>query len=375
MTTKPEAVKQVTAVIPAQPKYESKPDIVFNEKVFRYFESDLFHGYGPVRAIQKGTPWISWSGGKIPLALWQRISAFMKWSYDTHKAEAQVRLYYEEKTHAWAAHAFPQEARSSMTTKELPDHPNTKEDHKIFGGNWIMAGTVHHHCSMAAFQSGTDKSDEQDSNGLHITLGKMDNENEYDIHGRVSFNGQFYATGWQEWFELPKGCDNLSWRAQNALAHAMATDPAPSGVVVPKRWQDNIIEYKYTPTNYSESGIDHSLPGFQMGVGHKNGRKQRQKYSFKPQDGINENFADSTLFEAVDNALERFDMTLHRLYALMGMPVETLNSEAVKMEERAGLLEVLECMEEFGRNEIQLRTIMGLGYDLKKDDSITAKIV
>jgi hypothetical protein len=49
-----------------------------------------------------------------------------------------------------------------------------------------MFGTVHHHCSSSAFQSGTDHSDELSREGLHFTIGNLDKPFDLDIHARIT---------------------------------------------------------------------------------------------------------------------------------------------------------------------------------------------
>ena len=52
-----------------------------------------------------------------------------------------------------------------------------------------MFGTVHHHCSTSAFQSGTDEADETNREGFHFTIGNLDKE-DIDIHFRWCLDNQ-----------------------------------------------------------------------------------------------------------------------------------------------------------------------------------------
>ena len=62
-----------------------------------------------------------WDGPKIPPEVWEQILAFFQWTYDTSKSESQVRLYINPKLKTWAAWAYPQEAQTGMSARELTD--------------------------------------------------------------------------------------------------------------------------------------------------------------------------------------------------------------------------------------------------------------
>lgn len=127
-----------------------------------------------------------WTGPRIDPAEWAAMMAFFEWTYLTEKSEAQVR-WYVHPTLGWKCWAFPQKGGTSMTTKELPlDSGDSAQQRAKFNPSegWLYYMTVHHHCSMSAFQSGTDEQDEKKVDGLHITIGNMDKPKR-DIHVRM----------------------------------------------------------------------------------------------------------------------------------------------------------------------------------------------
>src|ERR1700744_1027595 len=129
---------------------------------------------------------VGYIGPKIPAELWYQITSFFKWTYDTAKSESQVRLFVSPTLGQWQAFAFPQEAKTGMTTTEL-DNDDSKAQRAALNLNppdWYLFGTVHHHCGMNAFASGTDEENERDQDGLHITVGHMGSP-KYDIHCRL----------------------------------------------------------------------------------------------------------------------------------------------------------------------------------------------
>lgn len=194
---------------------------------------------------------IKWDGPKLN-DIWPSVLAFMKWTYDEYKSESQLRLFLNSRTKTWAAWAFPQEARTGMTTNEL-DTADTKTQRAAFSDadGWQYFGTVHHHCNMGAFQSGTDLANEQDQDGLHITIGKM-GEKKYDFHARLYLSGHKFEPD-MSWFwdvetllaSVPPGLRRfLSSNTENDLARDQMCLPPPPGTEFPAQWKENVIEIK-----------------------------------------------------------------------------------------------------------------------------------
>jgi len=143
--------------------------------------------YTPVEFTElKSEPLLRLKTGKMSLSLWRTIAFFFKKINDTEKSEAQVRLFYNKTTRMWKAHAFPQEMNTGMTTKELPDHERFQTDmNEMLAGGFHQWGTAHSHCNATAFQSGTDKTDEDNSAGIHITMGTVSGP-KIDLHARFT---------------------------------------------------------------------------------------------------------------------------------------------------------------------------------------------
>ncbi len=199
---------------------------------------------------------IEWKGPKIPLEMWDEVLSFFQWCYDTYKSECQVRLYVSPTLQTWKAYAYPQEAKTGMTAHEL-DNEAKREQHAALGlqpPDWFAFGTVHHHCSMGAFQSGTDENNEESQDGLHITVGKMDSKERYDLHAR------FYRKGLviknenldMSWFVdtapiLAECPEKFRSFLPNDWADKQARRLLTRLVTVidfPQQWKDNVIEIK-----------------------------------------------------------------------------------------------------------------------------------
>ena len=165
------------------------PSVYHKGGIYQEINSDLFTSYTKVEDIKEVDTLVpQWRGKKIPLAMWKSILAFMKQSYDKFKSETLIFLYYDEnnKDNPWSFWVPPQET-NGMTVKSSPDNPTFQSQRALFPDT--MFGTVHHHCGTSAFQSGTDEADEVKREGLHFTVGKLNNVDNIDVHFRMTLAG------------------------------------------------------------------------------------------------------------------------------------------------------------------------------------------
>ena len=232
--------------------------VLFSDKLYDYELTGIGIGVWALAPEQpfkvQTAPSSRWSGAKIPMPMWQQILSFFAWTYKTYKGESQVRLLYNPTAKVWAAHAFPQSKRSGLSTDELGDHPNFAIDMKMFEG-FEFVGTVHHHCNISAFASSTDKADERNRVGLHITIGKLESE-KYELHSRVVAKRPALMDGdkvvraaeWIEstailsdWFDLgPVLSTALPEDMHSAVLAELLI--RPSDAEFPERWKENVIE-------------------------------------------------------------------------------------------------------------------------------------
>lgn len=234
--------------------------------------------------IKQGVSNVQWTGPKISQAVWHPILAFFKEVNTRHNSECQVRLYVNAALGEWAAWAFPQEARTSMSARELicPDAATQREQFKESDG-WQYLGTVHHHCHMSAFQSGTDHNNERSQDGLHITVGRL-GDAVYDIHARFYLGETEFEPDLSAFWDIGanaltmleqvKGIVDIPSNAQDRIARKQMCQPAPADTVIPAQWLTNLIEVRSTIVVYPSSGGRYDLdepgrsrvsPGFQNG--------------------------------------------------------------------------------------------------------------
>lgn len=193
-----------------------------------------------------------YTGPKISPECWDQVLRFFKWSYFDSKSEAQVRLFVHPE-HGWMAHAFPQKGGTGMTTKEI-ESEDAKTQRAAIPAGYTAFGTVHHHCSMSAFQSGVDQEDESSVDGLHITVGNVDKE-QMDLHCRIYVKGNKFepnlAAFWDiggemlPFVELIKSLAFSEDQVADKIARRQMgkSPPVITGTEIgfPQQWKENYI--------------------------------------------------------------------------------------------------------------------------------------
>lgn len=210
--------------------------------------------------INKTTGYLQYEGPLFPILMWQQVLSFFAWTYQTTASESQVRLFVNLKDRTWAAWAFPQEARTGMSAREL-ETPEVDTQRQMFkdSDGWLYFGTVHHHCNASAFQSGTDETNEKNQHGIHITVGGMD-KTHHDLHVRFYLKDSRYEVDMSEFWDIGESLRMITpEEVHDRIArHQMGI---PSTAAFPQQWRDNLIEPPKTVTVYSGN------LGFQSGSG------------------------------------------------------------------------------------------------------------
>lgn len=106
---------------------------------------------------------------KLPPTLFDKIVEFFRQIYRRQKSEAAGVLLYRVETREWRFCVPPQTATGGSANYDHVAESCQRE----FDEGFSLAGTVHSHGSMSAFHSGTDHKDEVNFDGLHITVGHL----------------------------------------------------------------------------------------------------------------------------------------------------------------------------------------------------------
>ena len=216
--------------------------------------------------VETREPKTDWLGEMIPFPLWEMIVSFMLWSQKEFKSEALLNLYYHPGEGKWDAWVFPQYTMG-MTVSFATDHPRFKEDRKRFGSSWIQAGTVHHHCNASAFQSGTDKSDEEDKEGVHFTLGNLESQ-KLDIHCRQVVGTTMEQVNPFEWVDYPDAiAATARWITDEVFQQACLNWlTGKHSVDFPKEWRDNVMRRPINGPSLPGAGFAYQVGGYETDI-------------------------------------------------------------------------------------------------------------
>lgn len=120
---------------------------------------------------------------RIPWNLFESIEGFFESVYEKYKSEVAILLYYNKDKKVWA-YGVPQQTVSGASVEydikkgcSFILETNLGEELDKLPEGFAMVGSIHSHASMSAFHSGTDDKDEFGFDGIHITIGKLNDRN------------------------------------------------------------------------------------------------------------------------------------------------------------------------------------------------------
>ena len=227
--------------------------ITDGKEFFVLFNTPLVRGYMPV-PIPKADPVLRWNGPKIDLVRsWYPALKFMK---DHLNHEVVLRFFMNRTRTEILVFPLTQIYGTGMTVKE----EITKEEREWWASEGLIeAGSVHSHCTSTAFASGTDKHDERNRDGLHLTIGKL-NANQFDIHSRMVWtvpgeevDGKLVrasATTVQQpdlmdWFIFPNHIEQfiaMEPELEDSVIKYAICKPPGDEVIYPREWKDKLLQ-------------------------------------------------------------------------------------------------------------------------------------
>jgi hypothetical protein len=214
---------------------------------------------------------IDYTGPKFSAQMWHQALSFFRWTHKEMDSESQVRLYVNTKLGRWGAWAFPQEARTGMSAREIATPETPEQAMARFAswesepsGDWLYFATVHHHCSASAFQSGTDEANERNQDGLHLTVGRMDAER-HDLHARFYLNGNCFAPDLSRFWPVDPA---LAEQVPPTMHDELARFQMGEKVVVdfPDAWRKHVVDVR---SEVLANG--HQTGGYLLGLDHRRG--------------------------------------------------------------------------------------------------------
>jgi hypothetical protein len=158
----------------------------------------------------------------------------------------------------WGAWAFPQEARTGMSAREIAVRETPEQARERFASwnsepsdDWVYFCTAHHHCSASAFQSGTDEADEKNQDGLHLTVGRVEAER-HDLHARFYIDGNCFEPDMSVFWPIDAGlAEKVPASMQDTLARFQMCEKVVRDF--PEAWRRNVIEVP-PPRTFESTG-------------------------------------------------------------------------------------------------------------------------
>lgn len=120
----------------------------------------------------------------IPERIVWRIKEFFRRVVEKYDSEAATILYFNKEQQEYKVH-IPEQNVSKGGVQYKRVALTGVEGMEDF----LRVGTIHSHCDFDAFHSGTDISDEEHFDGLHLTFGHNDRDH-FTISSSIVVNGQ-----------------------------------------------------------------------------------------------------------------------------------------------------------------------------------------
>jgi len=198
---------------------------------------------------------------KIPEKTIVQIIKFFKKVYEMYNSESVVLLYYNEKKKKFKVF-IPFQKVGGASVEYVKN--------ETFKG-FILLGTIHSHANFSAFHSGTDDADEQHFDGLHITIGDLDEVGQFSISSSVVSNGfrsksnpSEYIDGIEcvdedlDWSKWTGATDKKRWTRWKIM-------DAFNSIDFDRSWLDKIEKVQYASTYVDRDWL--TDPYFDYGFG------------------------------------------------------------------------------------------------------------
>lgn len=197
---------------------------------------------------------------KLPVKLFANIVGFFRSIHSIHGSEAIVLLYFNKADKSYKVYVPEQEVSAASLSYKSDV---TVKDH-------MLIGSIHSHSSMSAFHSGTDVHDEAKFDGLHLTIGKVNDKTFFDVCGTIAVNGMrvpivpeeyidglevreytnYFPTMFRPGFEMIDGIKEYKKDVKSSAGYILNCDE--EYFKYPDKWLQKVSKKVYT-TNYGKS--------------------------------------------------------------------------------------------------------------------------
>lgn len=196
--------------------------IIAKEGIFLKKKLDILESIVPVQNIsflQSINTMAKMHIPKIKADTIARVILFFKEVYKIHRSESIVLIFFnKEKKKFKMVPPFQKVSGGSL------DYNRT-----ITEEGYDMIGTIHSHGGMSAFHSGTDQHDEKSFDGLHVTIGNVDDQF-VSISTSIVSNGTRFIVETLDYMELKKEID-IDEVEQKSYGKVFTWDPETKKMV------------------------------------------------------------------------------------------------------------------------------------------------
>ena len=174
---------------------------------------------------------------KIPKSIFCSIFSLFRKVYELYRSESTALLFYNEKKKKFRVGVPYQKV--SFTGAECIKMGSPQ--------GFITIGSVHSHCNFNAFHSGTDITDEEYIEGLHITIGNVD-EDQFSLVASIVSNRKRFKV---DPLGFINGIDENSQAGENNLKYLVVGGYVEN---YNSEWLNFISGTKYEPVTMSKFG-------------------------------------------------------------------------------------------------------------------------
>ena len=207
-----------------------------------------------------------WNLPPLPAPLFGQILRFFHEVQHKHETEVAVMLHFDFVTKQWAVTVPKQKVTGAHVdydmTQRLP--------------GYRCVGTMHSHVRMNAGHSGVDTHDEEVFDGLHVTLGNVDDYPEFSMDAEINIRGTAFKFQKSERIAggvkyIGKGIEGVEepekeygsygggyyskWSAWKGVEYTLLL-PLKEIPEIPKEWWDNVTVERYSYFSSKKKEVD-----------------------------------------------------------------------------------------------------------------------
>ena len=176
--------------------------LVTKDGLFQVKQNAFFRSCTKVEGLgwlQEEEEWAELRLPPLPATLLAEAVAFFREVFEKHKAEAVILIYYHLRDERYELKVPKQKVAGGHCEYEIGPTPS----------GYLRVGTIHSHASAEAFHSELDDLDEIHDDGLHITVGNLDQN--ISLSYSLVVDGRRFPLKPDEVFEHLPALDERRW--------------------------------------------------------------------------------------------------------------------------------------------------------------------